>query len=255
MRPTKGQDTQRTPQSQPSHASRLADRTPTIGQPATKELQIKALLLAGLSAQEVAIRYDVRLGTVKTALKQLLNEGESLKVLRYLAKHFADNPAKDYKPDMEKIGEIAELLSGWDSAAISRLADDLRSGKLAQHYAAAAEPEATVDRSTPPDGQLYADRPDRKESAPQFIERVYGGAGWLTGDFTRADLRKVDPKAVAGLINWERANGRASVNLPTLKERNDRRLEAPTDGVGKLERMERQRLAATRRYKSRQLTN
>jgi hypothetical protein len=78
--------------------------------------------------------------------------------------------------------------------------------------------------SSPPDGQMYAARPNRKESAPQFIERVYGGAGWLTGEFTRAELRKLDSAAVMGLENWERKNGRASLNLPTVKERNDREL-------------------------------
>lgn len=73
--------------------------------------------------------------------------------------------------------------------------------------------------TAPPNGETYANRPDRSEQAPDWISRVY--APWLTGDFTRAHLRKIDPAAAVGLENWERRNGRADLNLPTVKERND----------------------------------
>lgn len=72
--------------------------------------------------------------------------------------------------------------------------------------------------------ELYASRPDRFEKAPDFIRRVYGP--WLTGDFTRADLRKLDPKAWAALNNWEQHQKRAAdINLPTLKEKTRRQIE------------------------------
>ncbi|MCR0981848.1 hypothetical protein [Roseomonas populi] len=72
----------------------------------------------------------------------------------------------------------------------------------------------------PPNDETYAERADKSESAPVFIERVY--KDWLTGEFTRADLRRIDPKAEMALRNWEKKYGRASINLPTLKERYDR---------------------------------
>jgi hypothetical protein len=78
----------------------------------------------------------------------------------------------------------------------------------------------------PPSGEIYAQRENRTETAPAFIERVYGQAGWLTGKFTRADLRKIDYSAEMALRNWERHHGRSSVNLPTIKERNDRDIAA-----------------------------
>jgi hypothetical protein len=77
----------------------------------------------------------------------------------------------------------------------------------------------TAPKSAPND-ELYAKRAIKSEKAPDFIKRVY--EQWLTGDFTRADLRKIDPQAEMALRNWERTNGRAELNLPTVEERNDR---------------------------------
>lgn len=74
--------------------------------------------------------------------------------------------------------------------------------------------------SAPPGGETYDKRQDRKERAPDFIQRVYGP--WLDGSLTRADLRKLDPKAEIALSNWERKNGRGDLNLPTKKELHDR---------------------------------
>lgn len=74
--------------------------------------------------------------------------------------------------------------------------------------------------SAPPGGETYDRRQDRKERAPDFIQRVYGP--WLDGSLTRADLRKLDPKAEIALSNWERKNGRGDLNLPTKKELHDR---------------------------------
>ncbi len=190
-----------------------------------KTLKIKALVMAGLSYEEMAIRLDVTKSTVKNTLKQIFKEREDFNLFRCLLEIIADLSSKSYKAGMNEVGEIAEILSSWDSNAVSRLAEDLRSGKLAQHYAVAAEPAKTTDRSSPPDGQFYANRPNRRESAPQFIERVYGGAGWLTGSFTRADLRKIDPEADIGLRNWEKNHKqRAPIDLPTKQEANDRLL-------------------------------
>ena len=84
----------------------------------------------------------------------------------------------------------------------------------------ASKLSAPVIPSAPPGGETYDKRQDRKERAPDFIQRVYGP--WLDGSLTRADLRKLDPKAEIALSNWERKNGRGDLNLPTKKEQHDR---------------------------------
>lgn len=73
--------------------------------------------------------------------------------------------------------------------------------------------------------ELYTDRADKSENAPSFIERVYGTRGYLDGSFTRADLRRLDPKAYAALNNWEQHRGeRADLNLPTKASAMDARV-------------------------------
>lgn len=164
-----------------------------------------------------------------------------------------DNIHNVYESDVEFKNKIIDLIATWDAAALSRLATDLENGNLKSRYTK-QEPVAVT---SPPDGQFYANRPDRKETAPAFIERVYGAAGLLTGEFTRADLRRLDPQAMMGLANWERTNGRAPVNLPTLKERNDQ--QTAPGGVLTEETKEAIRIAerlrsATRRQIKRQKT-
>lgn len=80
--------------------------------------------------------------------------------------------------------------------------------------------------TAPPAGETYRRRQKRSETAPQFIDRVYGD--WLTGEFTRADLGRLDPSAVTGLLNYERNYGPSGLNLPTKKERNDKIFEEGT---------------------------
>ncbi|WP_152048840.1 hypothetical protein [Aureimonas psammosilenae] len=119
------------------------------------------------------------------------------------------------------------------------------SGHMANKPVAKSPPH--IGATEPPKGQLYAARSDRKESAPAFIERVYGEAGWLTGSFTRADLRKLDAAAEMGLRNWEKTNKqRAELMLPTVKERNDRDLQDPGT-LGRARQAVRLRAALRRR--------
>lgn len=108
--------------------------------------------------------------------------------------------------------------------------------------------------TTPPNGELYKTHSAGDVDVVAFIERVYGQRGYLTGEFTRADLRRIDPSAATALNNWEkgsktRPKGRAPLNLPTVAERNDQRLmERPelTDPEAARE-FERLRSAARRR--------
>ncbi|MCJ2015889.1 hypothetical protein MKK84_00340 [Methylobacterium sp. E-065] len=83
--------------------------------------------------------------------------------------------------------------------------------------------------SSPPNGETYDSRPDKKENAPAFIRRVY--SQWLTGGFTRADLRNIDPSAAIALNNYESHRGQKlgldELNLPTKKQRNDEILSSP----------------------------
>lgn len=82
-----------------------------------------------------------------------------------------------------------------------------------------------------PGGELYASHGKNDRDIVAFINRVYGERGYLTGEFTRADLGRIDPSARTALDNWERKTAtrpkrRAPLNLPTLKEFNDRALAA-----------------------------
>jgi hypothetical protein len=99
--------------------------------------------------------------------------------------------------------------------------------------------------------ESYADRA-AGETAPEFIKRVYGR--WLDGNFTRAHLRGLDPRAEKALRDWEYHHGRVSdkeLNLPTLKERNSRLLAA---GLEKepdaLRRQGLRNIGANRRYRA-----
>lgn len=128
--------------------------------------------------------------------------------------------------------------------------------RLQSILARAFEPAARGSMpTTPPGGRYYVDR-DKRIEAPDFIVEVYGpwmrGEGWWEpGEFTRADLRKIDPKADAGLANWETRNGaRADIGLPTVKERNDARLAAlGPNSLDRLRAASSLRLAALRREK------
>lgn len=114
-------------------------------------------------------------------------------------------------------------------ARIQAKVGELSGQSLAQLWAFLSTPKPASEPkpipTEPPDGLLYENRPSKSENAPAFIQRVYGP--WLDGNFTRADLRRIDPKAITGLKNWERENKqRAEINLPTIKEKNDALLAA-----------------------------
>lgn len=61
--------------------------------------------------------------------------------------------------------------------------------------------------------EMYADRPERRESIVEFLNRVY--CPWLDGSMTRADLRKLDVQASVALVNYE-SKRKTSVPLDTL---------------------------------------
>jgi NAD(P)H-flavin reductase len=88
------------------------------------------------------------------------------------------------------------------------------------------------------------------ETITDFIARVYGR--WLTGEFTRADLRKIDNQAEMALRNWERQHGKTPLtvlNLPTLKERNDRLLQQGKP-MNRLEELRLQTLTRVRKHRN-----
>lgn len=65
-----------------------------------------------------------------------------------------------------------------------------------------------------------ADKQDG-ETPPSFVKRVYGE--WLGQGFTRATVRHLDPPLAQAITNWLRNNEwPADVDLPTLKEQNNR---------------------------------
>lgn len=76
------------------------------------------------------------------------------------------------------------------------------------------------------------------ETPPEFVQRVYGE--WLGHGLTKAHIRKLDPKLAVAINNWLSRPGNewpADVDLPTLKEQNDRwvdraREQGPTVNLG-----------------------
>ncbi len=71
--------------------------------------------------------------------------------------------------------------------------------------------------------ELYRQRANRKETAPEFIKRVYGE--YMDGDFTQADLKRLDPKCYMALHNWLRSNRLPDdLNLPTISQKNTKLL-------------------------------
>lgn len=137
---------------------------------------------------------------------------------------------------------IMARLKELDAAGLRRvleIAEGIARGALA----------ARVFPQTAP--ELYADR-QPGETAPEFIKRVYGR--WLDGNFTRAHLRGLDPRAEKALRDWEYHHGRVpekELNLPTLRERNTRLLAA---GLEKepdaLRRQGLRNIQAGRRYRA-----
>jgi hypothetical protein len=132
---------------------------------------------------------------------------------------------------------IMARLKELDAAGLRRVLE------IAEAIARGALPQTAPDS--------YADR-QPGETAPEFIKRVYGR--WLDGNFTRAHLRKLDPRAEKALRDWEYHHGRVpekELNLPTLKERNSRLLAA---GLEKepdaLRRQGLRNIQAGRRYRA-----
>jgi hypothetical protein len=137
---------------------------------------------------------------------------------------------------------ITARLKELDAAGLRRvleIAEAIARGSLADRVLPQTAPE------------LYADRRPG-ETAPDFIKRVYGR--WLDGAFTRAHLRKLDARAEKALRDWEYHHGRVpeqELNLPTLRERNNRLLAA---GLEKepdaLRRQGLRNIEANRRYRA-----
>lgn len=103
-----------------------------------------------------------------------------------------------------------------------------------------------IPRTAP---ERYADRADKDEDAVAFVGRVYGP--WLTGEFTKADLRRLDRQAYAALSNWEQYQARnAGKSLPFKLSSiwNDTKELAASGGVRRndlVKRLDRVRRAST----------
>ena len=79
----------------------------------------------------------------------------------------------------------------------------------------------TLTLDAPPNGERYISHAKPGEDIVSFLKRVYDEPGFLTGAFTRADLRKIDPDAVVALETWEqgtrtRPKGRAPLKLSLI---------------------------------------
>lgn len=115
----------------------------------------------------------------------------------------------------------------WERIRSSQVKSTQVDFRVATEPASEPEPNLGKNRRGGPAvaPEKYAQRENRSENAPEFIRRVY--RNWLDGDFTRADLRHLDPRCANALRNYENTNGKLSLeqlNLPTVKQRNDRLL-------------------------------
>ncbi|MBC7836428.1 hypothetical protein H7X87_01470 [Acetobacteraceae bacterium] len=157
-------------------------------------------------------------------------------------KKLLENDYLDYS-DIEIASKIKIGLNELSSQSLSSLYNAMLAIQEAEK-AAALPTEAPF---------LYDDREDKRETAPEFIKRVYGP--YLNGMFTRAYLKKLDPKAYKALDNWlqnPRNEFPADLNLPTVSQKNDLSLEEFTASKVRDEhalKFNRLRAAATYRKK------
>lgn len=84
-------------------------------------------------------------------------------------------------------------------------------------------PDATLPTRDIPETApaLWASDKQPSVSPPEFIKRHY--EPWLGKGLARPDIKRLDPQLYVALSNWLRKNEMpADLDLPTLKERNDR---------------------------------
>jgi|GEM_PF-4733292 len=82
----------------------------------------------------------------------------------------------------------------------------------------------------------------RSDTPPDFIKRHY--EPWLGKGLARSDIRRLDPNLYESLANWLRKNQMPEdMDLPTLKERNDRWVQRFEEGDLNVEARDVSRLA------------
>ena len=128
----------------------------------------------------------------------------------------SDNFFAGYMSDkIEMIHNIIYGLTSWNKQQLTALFKAVQSDDLRRQF--------TPKPTSPPNGEYYENRREKSEHGAEFVMRVYDD--YLNGDFTRADLRRCDPKAEMALRNHEQKYGRVPLgllNLPTVSERNER---------------------------------
>lgn len=94
-----------------------------------------------------------------------------------------------------------------------------------------AAPEPTITRPPLPEAApaLWSKDRQQGESPSSFIRRHY--QPWLGQGLTQADIRRFDPQLYRALYNWRRFHADDDMlDLPTLKEWNDRMIEQVVGG-------------------------
>jgi hypothetical protein len=93
---------------------------------------------------------------------------------------------------------------------------------------------------------LWTEGRKNGEIPPDFIKRVYGP--YLKG-MTRADIMHLDPQFNSYLRVWLRTNSMPDdLDLPTVKEKNDRTLSAIENSIGAQEEGRWATLVSNRRW-------
>lgn len=194
---------------------------------------------------------------IKFAQKRYLSELEHARseCLRTLEEHYENHPLAEsdysnvenyiqleYDDAVERVsnyaarsGDSIQSKPPVDPSKLSRseknkLLDKFAAenpGKPISAYAALLFPENEIE-AAPREAPLPASAPalwatDKQPSdtPPDFIKRHY--EPWLGKGFARPNIKQLDPQLYTALNNWLRNNEMpADLDLPTLKEKNDR---------------------------------
>lgn len=170
-------------------------------------------------------------GTNETLVGQVHAEAER-DVGRIYIRRFGlvDNDEKNYKIVVNKQQSMEELVLALERALVmakkpSAKADEVISYTREQleniqnpHRALELELARLVEAKTPPNGEFYKTRTDKKELAVAFFHRVYGRF-YEAGVLYKHQLRAIDFSLYSLL-----AQMRDQLSIPTKKDANDKML-------------------------------
>ena len=147
--------------------------------------------------------------------------GGSAKTLGFLNSELTETPLLLDTTEIILAQKAEEFLEAFRAAQDSSTKDEISRAVLSELAPPAAVPAVALPDEAP---ALYLDRPNRQETAPDFIRRVYGP--WLGQGLTRAHILHLDRPLYTALAKWLRSNDMpADLDLPTKAEQTTRQLQ------------------------------